>query len=522
MPLDSIWIAIAFFLGFIMRRINLPPMLGFLFAGFIINGLNLEHGKLLDELADLGVMLLLFTIGLKLKIKSLTKSVVWAGGLVVAIITTLLFGGFLYLAYLSNIPVFNELTITQIALIAFALSFSSTVFVVKILEEQGNLNTSEGKVAIGVLIIQDILAVTFLTASKGTWPSPWALLLLFTPLFRPVLLWILKKSGHGEMLILFGFFVAAIGGEIFEIAGLKSDLGALVFGIILSNDKKSNELAKTLLNFKDFFLIAFFLNIGLYGLPTIHSFGTAILLTVILLFKPFIYHFTFTRFKFPVRSSYFASMSLTNYSEFGLIVGVLATKMGWIPAQWLIVIALAISFSFIISSLFNEYAVNLFEKQTKYICSFGQDKNYSCENQADICDAKVFIFGMGRIGTITYDTLEKLYPNQVLALDSDESVVNKHMEHNRKVILHDATDTEFWNNICKDGVNMVVLAMSDFNSNIFTLKLINTTNSNIQIYAAARFDDEVQQLKDAGAHHVFNLIEEAGKGLVNDILSKTA
>lgn len=521
MAIDSLWIGIAFLLGFLMRRIKMPPMLGFLIAGFVINALSLEHGILLDNLADLGVMLLLFTIGLKLKIKSLAEGAVWGGGLIAAILTTAIFALFLYLAFVANLAIFKELTLAQIALIAFALSFSSTVFVVKILEEQGSINTSEGRVAVGVLIIQDILAVVFLTISKAGWPSPWAILLILTPLLRPVLLWILKKSGHGEMLILFGFFVAVIGGELFESFGLKADLGALIFGIILSNTKKSNELAKTLLNFKDFFLIAFFLNIGFFGLPNINTFAIAILLSIVLIIKPFIFHFAFTRFKFPVRSSYFAAISLTNYSEFGLIVGVLATKMGWIPTQWLIILALAISISFIISSVLNNYSVKLFEQQTHFICTFGKSKDYTYDDQANICDAKVFIFGMGRIGTITYDRLNQMYPNEVLALDSDENVVNEHVAKNRKVIHHDATDTEFWSNVCKDDVNLVVLAMSDFKSNMFTLKLINTTESKIKIFAAARFDDEVNQLKEAGAHHVFNLVEEAGKGLVNDILSKT-
>lgn len=520
MTLDSLWIGIAFLLGFLMRRIKLPPMLGFLLAGFAINALGLKHGLLLDELADFGVMLLLFTIGLKVNIKSLADGVVWGGGIISAIIITLITGAFIYLAHTAHLPIFEDLSLPQIALIAFALSFSSTVFVVKILEEQGSINTSEGKVAIGILIIQDIIAVVFLTISKGGWPSPWALLLILTPLLRPILLWVLKKTGHGEMLILFGFFVAAMGGEIFEIVGLKADLGALVFGIILSNSKKSNELAKNLLNFKDFFLIAFFLNIGFFGLPNLNSFYVALILSLVLLIKPFIFHSIFTRFKFPVRSSYFAAISLTNYSEFGLIVGVLATKMGWIPASWLVILALAITISFIISSLFNEYSVEFFEKKNRFICSFGKSKDFNSNEQADICDAKVFIFGMGQIGAITYDRLNQLHPGQVLGLDPDETVVDENLAKNRKIILHDATDTDFWDNVCKDGVIMVVLAMPDFNSNLFTLKLIKTTQSEIKIFAASRFDDEVKQLEDAGANHVFNLVEEAGKGMVNDILSK--
>ncbi len=520
MTIDSVWLGIAFLCGFTMRRIGLPPMLGFLLAGFVLHGINMEHGQLLDGLADTGVMLLLFTIGLKLKIKTLTDKVIWAGGLLSSILSTLLFGSFLYLAMFSGLPFFKELNIQQIGIIALALSFSSTVFVIKLLEDRGNLNTSEGKVAIGILIIQDIIAVVFLTISKEGWPSIYAFLLLLTPLLRPVLLWILRKSGHGEMLLLFGFFIAVLGGEIFELVGLKSDLGALVFGMIIANDKKTNELANNLLHFKDFFLIAFFLNIGFIGLPNIHTLWISIVLGLLLVLKPLIYHFSFTRFKFPVRASYFAAISLTNYSEFGLIIGLIGTKMGWINSQWLVVIALSISISFVISSLLNKHSIRIFEKYLSLICSFGETKPYSCDFQSEVCEAKAFVFGMGQIGTVIYDKLNDTYPDKVIGLDSDEDAVKNHISKNRKVVLNDAADTEFWDNVCKDQVNIVVLAMPNYKANSFTLKLITTTHSKIKIFATAIYDDEVSKLKNEGAHYVFNIHEEAGKGLVNDILAK--
>lgn len=520
MTIDSVWLGIAFLSGFIMRRIGLPPMLGFLLAGFVLHGIDMEHGQLLDGLADTGVMLLLFTIGLKLKIKSLADKVIWAGGLLSSVLSTLIFAAFLYLAMFSGLPFFNELSIVQIGIIALALSFSSTVFVIKLLEERGNLNTSEGKVAIGILIIQDIIAVIFLTISKEGWPSIFALLLLLTPLLRPLLLWVLRKTGHGEMLLLFGFFIAVLGGELFESVGLKSDLGALVFGMIIANDKKTNELANNLLHFKDFFLIAFFLNIGFIGLPNIHTVWISIVLGLLLVIKPIIYHFSFTRFKFPVRASYFSAISLTNYSEFGLIIGLIGTRMGWIGSEWLVVLALSISISFVISSLLNKHSINIFERYLKLICSFGEVKPYTCDLQSSVCEAKAFVFGMGQIGTVIYDQLIQQYPEKVIGLDSDEDVVQRHRNENRKVIVNDAADTEFWDNICKDHVNIVVLAMPNYESNSFTLKLITTTNSKVKIFATAIYDDEVSRLKNEGAHYVFNIHEEAGKGLVNDILSK--
>ncbi|TLX77181.1 hypothetical protein E9993_05730 [Labilibacter sediminis] len=522
MTLDSVWMGIAFGLGYLIKRIGLPPMLGFLMAGFILHGINAEHGQLLDGIADIGVLLLLYTIGLKLNIKSLAEKAILGGSLISTLIsvciTTLIVGAL----SLTKLPYFVGLTFNQILIIAFALSFSSTVFVIKILEERGNLNTAEGRAAIGILVIQDILAVLFLTLAKGDIPSIYALLLLLTPFLRPVFLYILKRSGHGEMLTLFGFLMALAGAEVFELVGLKPDLGALIFGMIISNHEKSNELSKNLLHFKDFFLIAFFLSIGFSGTPNLQTLLAAILISVVLLAKPFIYHFALTRFKFPVHSSYFASISLTNFSEFALIVGALATKVGLINSEWLIIIALSITISFIISSFLNGRAHLIFEKRQNFICSFGQyQSNENNTRPIDFKDAQVLIIGMGTVGTNIYDRIKENYEEQILGLDSDEQRVDKHSQYGRNVILHDATNTEFWDKVDPNQLKTIVLALPDFQNNIFAIKRLNALDRPVEIFATARYNDEIEILKNAGAHYVFSLYEEVGKGLANEIINKS-
>ncbi len=516
MSLDSVWLGIAFTLGYFMRRLKLPPMLGFLLAGFLLHSINAEHGQLLDGIANIGVMLLLYTIGLKLNIKSLTQKAILGGGLLSTILSVGFSAIVVGLLTLTPIPHFDGLTIKQVLIIAFALSFSSTVFVIKILEERGNINSNEGKAAIGILVIQDILAVLFLTFSKGTMPSVYALLLLLTPFLRPILLYILKRTGHGEMLTLFGFFMALLGAELFGVAGLKQDLGALVFGIIISNNEKSNELAKNLLSFKDFFLIAFFLSIGFSGKPTLETFIAASIISVILLAKPFIYHISLCRFKFPVHSSYFASISLTNFSEFALIVGALAVKTNWITNDWLIIIALAISFSFIISSILNSRAHILFKKRQDYICSFG---DVHANDEIHFDDAQILIIGMGTVGTNIYDKIAESYSEKIIGIDSDDTRIKQHLKRKRNVALHDATNTDFWDNVAPNQLKTVVLALPDFQNNVFAINRLTALNRPIEIFATARFKDQIEILKEAGANYVYSLYEEVGKGMASEIVT---
>ena len=176
--MDPLWILVAFILGFAVYRVGLPPLVGYLIAGFVLQAFGIEGGETLDRIADLGVMLLLFTIGLKLKIRSLLRPEIWAGASIHMLITVIFFGITFFLLSVMGVSLFGSLDFKLGLLLAFALSFSSTVFAVKVLEDKGEMSSLHGRVSIGILIMQDIYAVLFLTFSTGKIPSPWAIALI--------------------------------------------------------------------------------------------------------------------------------------------------------------------------------------------------------------------------------------------------------------------------------------------------------------------------------------------------------
>ena len=182
--LDPTWIVVAFGLGFLGRLVGLPPLVGFLIAGFALNAMGVQGSDIVDSLADLGVTLLLFCIGLKLRIGTLARPEVWAGASLHMSITVVVFGLACWGLAAAGLVGFTDLDLRTAALVAFALSFSSTVFAVKIFEDKGEMASLQGRVAIGILIMQDVIAVVFLSATSGTWPSVWALGLLALPLLR--------------------------------------------------------------------------------------------------------------------------------------------------------------------------------------------------------------------------------------------------------------------------------------------------------------------------------------------------
>jgi predicted Kef-type K+ transport protein len=152
-------------------------------------------------------------------------------------------------------------------MLSVALTFSSTVLAAKILESRRELRAFHGRVAIGVLIVQDLIALVVMSLASGRAPSPWALLVFLLPLLRPLLYRLLDRSGHEELLVLLGLMLAlVVGGEGFEAVGLSSELGALAFGVLLAKHPRANELSDSLWSVKEVFLVGFFLQIGIGGL----------------------------------------------------------------------------------------------------------------------------------------------------------------------------------------------------------------------------------------------------------------
>ncbi|MGB2078830.1 MAG: cation:proton antiporter, partial [Vibrio sp.] len=224
-----VFIIVAFSAGFLALKCKLPPLVGFLLAGFGLRAYGYETTPTIEGLASLGVTLLLFTIGLKLDVKTLLKKEIWLSSSLHNIATTCLFTFALIALKYLGLSMFQDLEWSQLALLGFALSFSSTVFAIKSLEERGTMNANYAKIAIGILVMQDIFAVIFLTASTGKLPHWTAIFLFLLPLCRPLFYRVMEKSGHGEMLVLYGFFMALVmGGGLFSLVGMKPDLGALI------------------------------------------------------------------------------------------------------------------------------------------------------------------------------------------------------------------------------------------------------------------------------------------------------
>jgi predicted Kef-type K+ transport protein len=485
---------------------------GFLAAGFFINafgpgfGMPAATGPILEYLAHLGVLMLLFTIGLKLKLKQIGEPHVVGGALLHFALSIAIFTPIARLLFTEDW--------TVALLVGIALAFSSTVLAAKMLEAKRELGSFHGRTAIGILIVQDIVALVVLAIFAGKLPGPWALLIFATPLLRPLLFKMLDSVGHDEVLVLTGMVLSlVIGGVGFELIGLKGEIGALVMGLLLSSHPRASELSDSLWSLKEVFLVGFFLSIGMSGLPDWNAIVFAVVLGVLLPLKGVLFFFLLVAFKLRARTSFLTALSLTAYSEFGLIVA------AGIPAaeSFLVPLAIAVSVSFVIAAPLNRLAHPLFERFEDRLQPFERQTRHPDEQPTDLGDADVLIFGMGRTGSASYDMLVE-EGHRPIGLDADTYKTAAHAENGRNVIFADAEDSNFWNNVDLNRINAAVLAMDDIESKTIAARTLRAKGFTGPVVSHALYEDHVTRIRDAGADQTYLTMREAGRSLGRHVL----
>ncbi len=514
-------IALAFVAGLGAQLLRLPPLIGFLAAGFVLNGLGFERTPMLDTIANLGVTLLLFTIGLKLEVRTLLRKEVWAAATVHIVGSTLLLAALLFVLKLLGLALARDLGWSAMVLLGFALSFSSTVFAVKVLEERSELGSLYGRIAIGVLVMQDVFAVIFLSASTGSLPSPWALGLV---LLWPATKWLrllIDRVGHGDLQVLYGAFLAlVVGYSLFEAVGVKGDLGALVVGMMLASHPATAGLAKSLFHIKELFLVGFFLSVGLVAMPDASMVVMALVLMLVLPLKTGLYYIVLMRFGLRTRTGVLSTLSLTNYSEFGLIVAALAAASGWLSPEWLVVLSLAVAGSFVVAAPLNAAGERVYARFKGPLSALQSKSLLAADQPIAVEQVDAIVLGMGQIGSGAYLRLLQGHGMRVLGVDSEAATLAVHQAAGRLVIEGDAVDSDFWDKlVLTDTVKLVLLAMPGHAGNVYALSQLKNRAFSGRIAAIVQYPEEIEVLRRLGADAVYHVYDEAGTAFADDALA---
>jgi len=501
--MDIIWIGVAFLLGFAASRIQLPPLVGYLAAGLTLAAFGYEGGEMLDEIAHLGVLFLLFTVGLHIRLKNILRYDILGIGLTHLIISTAIF---------TPISLYFGYGLEAAIIISITLGFSSTVLTAKNLERRNELGALYGRAAIGILIIQDLVAIGIIAYTGGGMPSIWGLSILALPIFRPLLIKFLGVIHDDEVWMLFGLALALGGASLFEFFNLSGELGALAAGMLLATDERADQIGKKMWGVKEAFLVGFFLDVGLTGFTSFSEYYFIAAVLLVLPIKSVLFYMLFMFFKFRARTGFLASVSLTAYSEFTLIAGVVASANGYIPEETIVVLGLITAISYVINAPITINEEKIWKRWQDFLLRFEREGKHPEHETISLGSAQFLIVGMGNAGRAAYDKLKE-QEKPVVGMDIDPDRIERNLEAGRRVLYGDIQDSDLWTNIDLSNIKSVMIAMGNQSVKENATRTLRTAGFEGLIYVLTMREEEAEVMQRAGASAVSIPIKEAGERL---------
>lgn len=514
----------------IMRLLKQPLIIGYILSGILVGPLffNLIHeSEILDVFSDMGIAFLLFIVGLQLSpkvIKEVGKvSLVTGMG---QIIFTSLIGYFV--GILLGFPVATAIYI------AIALTFSSTIIIMKLLSDKDALEKLYGKISIGFLLVQDLVAILILivisslaggngvgdilfsTILKGT-----ALVALLFPISHYILPRFsdfLAKSQ--EFLFIFAIAWGFGLPLLFVYAGFSIEVGALIAGIMLSMSPYSNEISSKLKPLRDFFIISFFIILGsqmAFG-DISHLMIPAIIFSLfILIGNPLIVMVLMGLMGYSKKSGFMAGLTVAQISEFSLILIALGVKVGNLTQDILSFVTIIGLITIAGSTYLIIYSDFIFSKISGLLTIFERKKIKEREIPKKNYD--YILFGYNRIGFSVARALSKITKN-FLVVDHNPKIVKELKNKGISSVYGDAGYMELLENLKIHKATLIVSTIPEKETNQLIMEIMRTNKSKTIVILTARQIEDALELYEMGANYVIlphflggeyvsNLIQEA-------------
>ncbi len=495
----SFIIAIAAVLTVFMRAIKQPPIIAYLIAGIIVGPLVLNFigpgsasSEIMQTFAHIGVAFLLFIVGLSLDFRMLKDvgAVAVLGG-TTEIALTAIIGGLIVIGL--------GFSGTTALYLAAALAFSSTVVVVKILSDKKEIDTLHGRIALGILIVEDFVAAIALMAlplikSGGSITFLINKIILIIILICVIFLasaFVLNSllnylARNQEVLFLFGISWALLLATLFYVMGFSLEIGALVAGISLASSKYTMEVSSKIKPLRDFFVVLFFVFIGSQLSGDINSkiISQAVILSLfVIIGKPIIVMSVLRIFGYRKRTNFLAGSSLAQISEFSLILILLGFALGHVSKEVMNLAVLVALITIGISSYNIYYAHTIFQK-ISHLLNIFENKIHRIVKEPKEKNYDILLFGYHRLGYKILETLKKL--NMPYAV----------VEYNPKVILAlgkeginciygDASDPDFLSQIPLEKTKLIISTIPDISANLAIEEQLKKRNIKAAFLATA-------------------------------------
>ncbi|MBI4983150.1 cation:proton antiporter [Candidatus Woesearchaeota archaeon] len=513
----SLAIILVIIVSFLIRLLKQPLIISYILAGIVAGPLLLKLVVSNDTFATLskvGIALLLFIVGLGMNPK-LIKEVGFISliaGLGQVIATAI--AGFVILHFALGYA------ITPSIYLAAALTFSSTIIVVKLLSDKNLLETLYGRITIGILLVQDLIAIIALmiisATSSGIANSsgPAGYLLLK----GVVVLLVLVAAGYyllprlskyvaqsQEFLLVFSLGWCFAIATLFNYLGFSLEIGALLAGVTLSMTPYHHEISSKVKPIRDFFLVLFFILLGSqieFANTKANLIPIIIISLFVLIIKPLIVMSIIGIMGYTKRNGFITGLNLAQVSEFSFILVAMGISVGHIDKPLITFITLVGLVSITGSSYYILYAekmynalsrfLKLFERKGKKIDEYREHGNKEYE---------LILFGHNRIGFDVLEAIKKL-KKRCLVVDFNPNTIIELTKEGVPCVYGDAGDVELFNQLNLKKVKMVISTIPDPDTNLLLINHLKQINKSIIIVAIAHQIDDALKFYEEGAGYV--------------------
>ena len=516
--------------GALAVRLRQPLIVAFIAVGVLAGPSVFDIVRADDEihlLAELGIALVLFVVGLKLDVRVIRDTgtvALTTGGVQIAFTAA---GGF-------GLALLLGLEVVTAAYVAMALTFSSTIIVVKLLEDRREIDDLHGRIAVGILIVQDLVvigAIIALTAigaeGEGSVAEQVALvvgkgvaLLAGTGLVtRYVLTALLHRAARTPELLVLGAIAWAVGlAALADALGFSTEVGAFLGGVALASTPYREAIGGRLVPLRDFLLLFFFLDLG--ANLDVGSLGgqlvTALVLSAfVLLAKPLVVVAVTGRLGYTSRVGFLAGVSMSQISEFSLILAALGLGLGHLDADGVaLVTAIAlITISFL--SYATLYGHELYERLRGPLALFERRGGLSQGDERDPAGERIdiIVLGAGRFGGALLGPLRGA-GHRVLVVDFDPRVVEAARAEGHPALYGDAEDSELPAALPLEGVRWIVSTVRRREVGLALLRALEHHGYTGQVLLSAHHTEDADDLRAHGAHYVLRPYEAAAAAAV--------
>lgn len=513
-------VVLACTLAIFVKRFKLPLVVSYVAAGALLAAFNIvrpEQLKFLAILPEIGLAFLLFLVGMELDLrefKALGKNVLFAtlGQVCVTVLVA------------TSVCVLLGLPLVSGILIGLAVAFSSTILVVKLLLEGKELSSIYGKLSIGILLIEDLLAVIVLMFNSVLSTNPTGLsgFTVFLVLIKGIVLLGLSLTA-GKKLLPKIFEISADNSELLFLTaiawcllfvslsvflGFSLAIGAFLAGISLAQSVYRIQITGRIKPLRDFFIMIFFLDLGtglsLTGLSHTWIIAIVILLYVVIL-KPLVFFLLFTAFRFRAHSAFQTGVLLSSVSEFSLIMVSTASAQGLLPTSLVSPFIFATVLSFVGSSFMASHSKFVYSRVKGVLKSF-EDKEPVSFEALDLAQGTLsshaILIGCHRSGSVVLPALVKAFDKNLIVVDFNPEVISRLRKEGINCVYGDVADFEVQEKVAFEQAKVVISTVRDLPDNLALLDCLQRIKSQSVVIMTANEVSEALKLYDHGADFV--------------------